>query len=140
MMVVDDSNAVADLQKIASAFSPALPAAHTVTLQVVLVAGAKHAWRLVETVRSSGGRPRRHMLCFDSVEQIQRAIDGYLAWQRADERFVATHMATPGDFAGVTTDWVPSTQFELFFGSVRDSIRSDLRPTSAQCTVSLPPH
>jgi hypothetical protein len=70
------------------------------------------------------------MLFFDSVDAIKRAVGRYLAWQHADKQLVLTHMATPGDFPGVTTDWVPTTLFEVFFASLRDSIRRDLGPAS----------
>jgi hypothetical protein len=143
-MIVDDfgrdevSGAVSNLQKIAGTFSLALPGGQSmVTLQVVFVVGAKHPWRLLETARSSSHR-RRRMLCFNSVIEIQCAIDQYLAWQHADEQFVATHMVTPGGFPGVTTDWVPSTQFESFFASSRESIRAKLCAMSAECGVALP--
>jgi hypothetical protein len=132
------TNAVAELQAIAGAFLQPLPAVQSVlTLQVVLVAGAASAWRLIETVRSTIGR-RRRMLCFDSLDQIRRAVDERLAWQRADEEFVATHMATPGGFPGVTADWVHSKDFDLIFGPSRDDLRKELCATSARHTVALP--
>src|SRR5882757_3457964 len=92
------SNAVAELQTLARGFSRPLPAVQSViTIQVLFVAGTASAWRLIETTRSTVGR-RRRMLCFDSFEQIRRSVDELLTWQRADEQFVATHMATPGGF------------------------------------------
>jgi hypothetical protein len=98
------SNAVAELQTLARGVSQPLPAAQSaITIQVVFVAGTASAWRLIETTRSTVGR-RRRMLCFDSLEQIRRSVDERLAWQRADEQFVARHMATPDGFPGVTTD------------------------------------
>lgn len=131
------SNAVAELQALARRFSQPLPAAQSViTIQVVLVAGTANPWRLIETTRSTVGR-RRRMLCFDSLEQLRRSIDERLAWQRADEQFVARHMATPGGFPGVTEDWVHSKDFDLVFRPSRDAIRKEMCATSPKRTVTL---
>jgi hypothetical protein len=131
------TNEVGRLQTLAGAFSRLLPAVQSViTLQVVFVAGTACAWRLIETVRSTIGRQRR-MLCFDSLDQIRRSIDERLAWQRADEQFVASHMATPGGFPGVTADWVHSKDFDLIFGPSRDAIRKEMCATSPIHTVTL---
>ena len=131
------SNAIAGLQAMASGFSQSSPVAPSViTLQVVFVVGAANAWRLIEIERSMNAC-RRRMLCFDSASQIRRAIDERLAWQRADERFVANNMATPGGFPGVTADWVPSKDFDWILGPARDAIRKELCATSARLTVSL---
>jgi hypothetical protein len=130
-------NAVAELQTLARAVSQPLPAVQSViTIQVVFVAGAASAWRLIETTRSTVGR-RRRMLCFDSLEQIRRSVDEHLAWQRADEQFVARHMATPGGFPGVTADWVHSKDFDLIFQPSRDAIHKAMCPTSPKHTVTL---
>jgi hypothetical protein len=131
------SSAVAQLQTLARTFSRPLPPVQSViTLQVVFVAGTASAWRLVETVRSTIGR-RRRMLCFDSLDQIQCSVDERLAWQRADEQFVARHMATPGGFPGVTADWVHSNDFDLIFGPSRDAIRQEVCATSPKHTMML---
>jgi hypothetical protein len=131
------SNEVARLQTLAGAFSRPLPAVQAViTLQVVFLAGTASAWRLIETARSTIGRQRR-MLCFDSLDQIRRAVDERLAWQRADEQFVARHMATPGGFPGVTADWVHSKDFDLIFGPWRDAIHKEMCATSPKYTVTL---
>ncbi len=133
------SNALADLQRVADTFSLPLPTSKSViTLQVVFVAEATSAWRLIETARSNGGR-RRQMLCFDSLEQLSRAVEERLAWQRADEQFVATHMATPAGSPGVTVDWVHSLQFESIFGPSRDAIRKELCATLPKRTVTWGP-
>jgi hypothetical protein len=130
------SNEVAQLQGLAAAFSRPLPAVQSVIkLQVVFVAGTACAWRLIETVRSIVGRQRR-MLCFDSLDQIRRSVAERLAWQRADEQFVATHMATPGGFP-VTADWVHSKDFDLIFGPWRDGIGKEMCATSPTHTVTL---
>src|ERR1700716_932242 len=106
------------------------------TFQVVFVAGAASPWRLIDPTRSTAGR-RRRMLCFDSLEQIRRSVDERLAWQRADEQFVARHMATPGGFPGVTADWVHSKDFDLIFWRSRDAIRKEMCATSPKHTVTL---
>jgi len=131
------SNAVAELQTLARRFSQPLPTAQSViTIQVVFVAGTASAWRLIETTRSTVGR-RRRMLCFDSLEQIRRSIDERLAWQRADEQFVASHMATSGGLPGVTADWVHSEDFDSIFWPSRDAIRKETCATSPRHTVTL---
>jgi hypothetical protein len=131
------TNEVGRLQTLAGAFSRPLPAVKSViTLQVVFVAGTACAWRLIETVRSTIGRQRR-MLCFDSLDKIRRSVDERLAWQRADEQFVARHMATPGGFPGVTTDWVHSKDFDLIFGPSRDAVHEEMCATSPIHTVTL---
>jgi hypothetical protein len=131
------SNAVAELQTLARRFSQSLPAVQSlITIQVVFVAGTASPWRLIETTRSTDGRQRR-MLCFDSLEQIRRSVHERLAWQRADEQFVARHMATPDGFPGVTADWVHSKDFELVFRPARDAIRNEMSATSPKHTVTL---
>ena len=128
-------NALADLQRTVGAFSQPLPASESViTLRVAFVAGARSAWRLIETVRSKSG-PRRQMLYFDSLDQLSRAVEERLAWQRADEQFVTRHMTTPAGSPGVTADWVHSKQFDSFFGSSRDAIRKELCATLPKHTV-----
>lgn len=129
--------AVAELQARAGTFSQLLPTERSVlTLQVLHVIGAASAWRLIEIVRSRIGS-RRRMLCFDSMEILARAVEERYAWQRADEQFVATHMATPGGFPGVTADWVPSKEFDLMFGPSREAFRRQMCPTSPGHTVTL---
>jgi hypothetical protein len=131
------SNAVAELQTLARGFSRPLPAVQAViTIQAVFVTGTASAWRLIETTQSTVGR-RRRMLCFDSLEQIRRSVDERLAWQRADEQFVARHMATPGGLPGVTADWVHSKDFDLIFRPSRDAIRKEICATSPGHTVTL---
>ncbi len=131
------SNAAAELQTLARRFSQPLPVAQSVvTIQVVFVAGAASPWRLIETTRSTVGR-RRRMLCFDSLEQIRRSVDERLAWQRADEQFVARHMATPDGFPSVTADWVHSKDFDLIFRPARDAIRKEMCATMPKHTLRL---
>ena len=131
------SNTVAEIQTLARGFSQPLPAVQAViTIQVAFVAGTANAWRLIETTRSTVGR-RRRMLCFDSLEQIQRSVDERLAWQRADEQFVARHMATPGGFPGVTADWVDSKHFDGIFWPSREAIRKEMCATSPKHTMTL---
>lgn len=131
------SNALADLQRVADTFSLPLPTSESViTLRVIFVAAASSAWRLIETVQSNAGR-QRQMLCFDSLDQLSRAVEERVAWQRADEQFVATYMATPAGSAGVTGDWVHSKQFDSMFGPSRDAIRKELCTTLPEHTVTF---
>jgi len=123
-------DALTQLRTMAGKFSWRVPPAQSLmTLQVVFVAGTANPWRLVETVRSTAG-PRRRMLCFDSLDRIWRCVEERLAWQRADEQFVARHMTTPGGFPGVTADWVHSKDFDLVFGPQRDALSKEM------CTIS----
>jgi hypothetical protein len=131
------SNALADLQRVADTFSLPRPTSESViTLRVIFVAGASSAWRLIETVQSCAGR-QRQMLCFESLDQLSHAVEERVAWQRADEQFVATYMATPAGPPGVTADWVPGKQLDSFFGPSRDAIRNELCPTLPKQTVTL---
>ncbi len=131
------SKAVAELQARAGSFSQFLPTERSVvTLQVLYVVGSASPWRLIEVTRSRVGS-QRQMLCFNSMETLARAVEERSAWQRADEQFVATHMATPGGFPGVTADWVPSKDFDLMFGPSREAIRRQMCPTSPGHTVTL---
>jgi hypothetical protein len=134
---VSYTDAVPRLQTLADTLSRPLPPAQSViTLRVVFVAGTASPWRLVETIRSTTGH-RRRMLCFDSLDRIRRSVEERLAWQRADEQFVARHMATPGGFPGVTADWVHSNDFDLVFGPRRDAIRKEICATSPDQIVTL---
>ncbi len=131
------SKAIAELQACAGTFSQVLPTERSVvTLQVLYVVGTASAWRLLEIVRSRIGS-RRRMLCFNSMEDLARAVEERCAWQRADEQFVATHMATPGGFPGVTADWVHSKDFDFMFGPSREAIRRQMCLTSPAHTMTL---
>lgn len=133
------ADALTDLQARAGAFSQPLPREQSlITLQVVLVVGAPHSWRLIETRRTSSGRRWRQMRCFASLDQIRHALDQHLAWQREDRQFVARHMATPGGLPGVTGDWVPSEHFDSVFAAARDAIRNEFWGKRAEPTVPLP--
>jgi hypothetical protein len=132
------ANAVAELQGLAGAFAQSLALRQSVVnFQVVYLAGAASPWRLVETTRSVSGR-RRQMLCFDALDEIRSAVDERLAWQRADEKFVATHMTTPGGFPGYTSDWVHTRDFDAVFGPAREAMREQHCRTVAKNSVALP--
>jgi len=133
------SDGISVLQELAAAFRQPLPGTRSVlTLQVLLVCGAAGAWRLIEIARSRIDR-RKQMLCFDSFEQIRRAVDERLAWQRADAAFVAEHMSTSSSdgFPGLTADWVHSKDFEWIFLPSRDAMRKQTCTTSPKRTVTL---
>ncbi len=131
------TDALTQLRTMAGTFSCPLPPARSmITLQVVFVVGTENPWRLVETARSTSGH-RRRMLCFDLLDRIRRCVEEHLAWQRADEQFVARHMTTPGGFPGVTADWVPSRDFDLIFGQQRDVIRHETCTTSPNHIVTF---
>ena len=134
---VSRMDALVRLQSIAGTFSRPLPPAQSLlAVQVIFVAGTASPWRLLETVRSTAGQ-RRQMLCFDSLERIWRCVEERLAWQRADEQFVARHMTTPGGFPGVTADWVHSNDFDVIFGPQRDALSKEMCTTSPSHIVTL---
>jgi hypothetical protein len=134
---VSCTDALGQLRSIAGTFSRPLPPAQSlIAVQVVFVAGTASPWRLVETVRSTTGQ-RRQMLCFDSLDRIWRCVEERLAWQRADEQFVARHMTTPGGFPGITADWVHSNDFDLIFGPQRDALSRQMCTTSPDHIVTL---
>jgi hypothetical protein len=131
------ADALIQLQRLASRVSLSIPPAQTLlTHQVFFVAGMELPWRLVETTRS-GARQKKLMLCFESLDSIQRSVEERRAWQRADEEFVAKHMSTPGGFPGITADWVPSKDFDLVFGPQRKAMRQEMCITAPDCIVTL---
>lgn len=133
------SNGISELQELAAAFRQPLPGTHCVlALQVLFVSGAAGAWRLIEIARSRTDR-RKRMLCFDSFEQIRRAVEERLAWQRADAEFVAEHMSTSSSdgFPGVTADWVHSKDFDWIFQPSRDAMRKQTCTTFPNRVVTF---
>jgi hypothetical protein len=77
------------------------------------------------------------MMCFRESEQMRRILVERRDWQRADEEFVAEHMATPGNFPGVTSDWVPSHSFDAVFDSYRLASRERIYQTAPDRVVNL---
>jgi hypothetical protein len=131
------SSAFHVLQALAARFRRAFPMAESLmTLQALYVAGALSPWRLIELTRTPVGKEKR-MLCFETLESLSAAIYERLAWQRADEEFVARNLSTPGGFPGVTVDWVHSKDFDLLFGSMREQLRTSNCPTIPTRTVSF---
>ena len=109
-----------------------------VGVQVVFVADAVLPWRLVETERYVDGRLRRkRMLCFERLAEIRHAVEDRLVWSAADEEFRASHLATPGEFPGVTADWVHTKDFDLIFGPTRHALRREKCTTSSAVTLIL---
>lgn len=128
-------NTLEELDALARSFSRSATALeYGVALRVLFVADAELGWRLIEIEQF----PRRtRMLCFESADELRSAIEGRLAWERADEEFRANHMATPGGFPGVTFDWVHSKDFDLMFGASRNALRRELCATPAARTALL---
>ena len=126
-----------DLQRLASGICVAIaPAPTWVTYHVYFISGVKMPWRLLETTRC-GGRQKKLMLCFDSLERIWQSVEERRIWQHEDEAFVERHMTTPGEFPGVTADWVPGTDFDFVFGPQRKAMRLALCSTQPDCIVTL---
>jgi hypothetical protein len=131
------SSSLRVLQPLAATFRRHFPVEGSVmTLQVLYVAGAVSPWRLIELIRTPTGREKR-MLCFDTLGRLSAAVYERLAWQRADEEFVARNGSTPGGFPGVTADWVLSEDFERLSGSVREGLRAANCPTSPTRAVRI---
>jgi hypothetical protein len=104
---------VAELQRIADSSGPVHPTHPSIgRLRIMFVVGSSWPWRAIESDRAA---PGKRMMCFRDSEQIQRLLLARLDRQRADEEFVAEHLATPGGFPGITSDWVPSYLFDAVF-------------------------
>ena len=131
----DVSVTVAELQRIADISGPSDPPGRSIgRLRIMFVVGSSWPWRAIESDRAS---PRKRMMCFREPEQIQRIVLGRLDWQRADEQFVAEHMATPGNLPGITSDWVPSHSFDAVFESYRRGARQRIDQTAPNRIVNL---
>jgi hypothetical protein len=124
----DVSVTVRELQRIADTSGPGDPRLRSIgRLRIIFVVGSSWPWRTIESDRAS---PHKRMMCFRESEQIQRILLERLEWQRADEEFVAEHLATPGSLPGITSDWVPSRLFDAMF----ESHRLETRERSYQIT------
>jgi hypothetical protein len=76
-------------------------------------------------------------MCFRESEQIRRILLERLDGQRAEEEFIAQHMATPGNLPGITSDWVPSHSFDAVFESYRLGSRAQIYQTAPDRVVNL---
>jgi hypothetical protein len=131
----DVSVTVAQLQRIADISGSSHPPERSVgRLRIMFVVGSSWPWRAIESDRAS---PGKRMMCFREPEQIQRIVLERLDWQRADEKFVAQHMATPGNLPGITSDWVPSHSFDAVFESYRRGARQQIDQTAPNRIVNL---
>ena len=128
----DVSVTVAELQRIADISGPSHRAIGR--LRIMFVVGSSWPWRAIESDRAS---PRNRMMCFRESEQIRRIVLERLDWQRADDQFVAEHLATPGNLPGVTSDWVPSHSFDTVFESYWLGIREQMYQTAPDRIVNL---
>ena len=131
--------ALTELHALARAFSDSSTATEFgITLQVAFLANAAFAWRIIEAERFvSGRRHRVRMLCFESSEEMRRAVQDRLDWAAADQQFRATQMATPAGFPAVTADWVHSEDFDSIFAPSLCSLREELCATSSARTLIL---
>jgi hypothetical protein len=109
------------------------------TIHVLYVSGAEHPWRMVESDRNldGGAYYSRWMFVFDVAEQLRQTLVEREIWQQADLRFQLQHMSTPGGFAGVTSDLVPTGRFDLVFGDIRESIRREICVTVPKRALRL---
>jgi hypothetical protein len=134
----DVSVTVAELQRIADTSGPSHPQDPSIgRLRIMFVVGSSWPWRAIESDRAS---PRRRMMCFRESEQIQRVLFERLDWQRADEEFVAEHLATPGSLPGITADWVPSHLLDAMFESYWLETREERYQTKPDRIVNLGTH
>jgi hypothetical protein len=126
---------IADLQRIADVFGPHNPPEGTIgRLGILFVVGSLLPWRAVEFERSTR---RRRMMCFREPDQIRRLLIERLEWQRADELFVAEHVAT-GKLTGITTDWVPAHAFDAVFETYRLGTLEHIYQSAPDHVVNLP--
>ena len=132
---IDVSVTVAELQRIADSPVPGAPPNRSIgRLRIMFVVGSSWPWRAIESDRAS---PGKRMMCFRKSEQIQRVLLERLDRVREDEEFVAEHLATPGSFPGITSDWVPSHLFDAVFESYRLGTREQGYQTTPDCIVNL---
>jgi hypothetical protein len=128
---------VAELQRMAHISGPSHPPDRSIgRLRIMFVVGSSLPWRAIESDRAS---PGKRMMCFRESEQIRRIVLERLHWQRADEQFVAEHLATPGNLPGITSDWVPSHSFDAVFESYRLGTREQIYQTAPDRIVNLAP-
>ena len=131
----DVSVAVAQLQRLADTPGPSdAPDRSIGRLRIMFVVGSSWPWRAIEF---DGGFRDKRMMCFREFEHIRRIVLEHLDWQRAAERFVAEHLATPGNLPGITSDWVPSHSFDAVFESYRLGTREQIYRTAPDCIVHL---
>jgi hypothetical protein len=131
----DVSVIVRELQRIADTSGPRdSPFPPIDRLRIMFVVGSTWPWRAIESDRAS---PHKRMMCFRESEQIRSLLLERLEWQRADEEFEAEHLATPGGFPGITSDWVPSRLFEAMFESYRLAARAQGYQTTPDRVVNL---
>jgi len=103
-------------------------------LRILFVVGSSLPWRAIESDHASS---RKRMMCFRESEQLQRILLERLDGQRAEEEFVAEHLATPGNLPGITSDWAPSHSFDAVFESYRLASREQIYQTAPDRVVDL---
>jgi hypothetical protein len=131
----DVSVTVTELQRIADTFESGQPPHRSSGRpRIMFVVGSSWPWRAIESDRAS---PGKRMMYFRKSEQTRRILRERLDWQRDEEKFEAEYLATPGSFAGITSDWVPSRLFEAMFESYRLGTRGQGHQTTPDCIVSL---
>jgi hypothetical protein len=132
----DVSVTVRELQRIADTSGAGDPRLRSIgRLRIIFVVGSSWPWRAIESDRAS---PHKRMMCFRESEQIRRILLERLEWQRADDEFVAEHLATPGSLPGITSDWVPSRLFDAVFESYRLETRERSYQITPDRIVNLP--
>ena len=131
----DVSVSVAELQRIADMSEPDHPP-HRLSerLRILFVVGSPLPWRAIESDHASS---RKRMMCFRESEQLERILLERLDGQRAEEEFVAEHLATPGNLPGITSDWAPSHSFDAVFESYRLASREQIYQTAPDGVVNL---
>jgi hypothetical protein len=109
------------------------------TLRIAFVVGSQLAWRVVEAdyVSFRSRVRRRRILHFHSADHVRHFLQERIQWRRADEDFVRVNMSTPGDFPGVTFDWVHSKDFDIVFADDRADIRKGICVTVPDRIVKI---
>ncbi len=133
----DVSGIVGELQRIADSRGTVdLAAQANRRLRILFIVGSSLPWRAIEYDREMS---RKRMMCFRDFMQLQRFALAHSDRERAHEKFVREHLATPGGLAGITTDWVPSHSFAAVLEAYLDDIDERAYRILADRIVALPP-
>jgi hypothetical protein len=132
----DVSGLVGELQRLADSHENMQFAGQAYArLRILFVVGSSLPWRAIEYDREVS---RKRMMCFWEFKQLQRFVMAHFAWERAYEKFISEQLATPAGLPGITTDWLPSFNFDAVLETYRDEIDDRTYRTAADRIINLP--
>jgi len=132
----DVSAIVGELQRVADSHGTINLAAQTNgRLRILFVVGSSLPWRAIEYDREVSCRRR---MCFRDSKQLLRFARAQFDCERAHEKFVREHLATPGGLPGITTDWLPSHSFDAVLEAYCDEISDRPYRTLVDRIATLP--